>query len=483
MKQEPRILNDQTILQLFNLSPDKVEKIAFENRRDALYIMITLSKEEQVCPVCLNKTSKVKDYTKKKILHAAITHKACYIEYRARRYICPTCKKSFAEHNPFSYKNQKLSALTVSNVLADLKSSHETFTSVAKRYGISTATVTTLFDTHVQIARRRLPKYLTIDEVYAFKSDRSNYVCVLVDYLNKTTVDLLPSRKKQDLLLYFNQIPLEERKEVLLVGIDMWHTYRSVTKIAFPKAKCVLDKFHLIAEFHKRLDKLRIQIMKEIQPPKAWKKSSDIKKQCAYHDRDKQYYLLKKFNWLLMKNDESIIEIDNKKWRLLDPNIPKKKNRKLGRYCNYYDIREMILEIDQRLITALNLKYTLDTFYKEATLETAKTKLESLILDMSNSEIPGFVSFSHTLINWKNEIINSFQLIEKVIQVKDKETGKMKHVLTRKRLNNGIIENRNKVIKQIKHNSNGFHNWERFRNRVLYAINDDSTYRIYSTKL
>lgn len=146
-------------------------------------------------------------------------------------------------------------------------------------------------------------------------------------------------------------------------------------------------------------------------------------------------------------------------------------------------MRELILQIDERLTTAINLKYRLDEFYNNSTLINARTKLESLILEMAISEIPGFVAFSHTLINWKNEIINSFQLIEKVVQVKDKKTEKMKHVLTRKRLNNGIIENRNKIIKQIKHNSNGFHNWERFRNRVLYAINEDSTYRIYSTKI
>ena len=42
-----------------------------------------------------------------------------------------------------------------------------------------------------------------------------------------------------------------------------------------------------------------------------------------------------------------------------------------------------------------------------------------------------------------------------------------------------MIENTNKAIKTIKRNSNGFSNWDRFRNRVLYAINDDVTYSIY----
>ena len=45
-------------------------------------------------------------------------------------------------------------------------------------------------------------------------------------------------------------------------------------------------------------------------------------------------------------------------------------------------------------------------------------------------------------------------------------------------MNNAIIENRNKTIKQLKNNGNGYTNWERFRNHNLYVLNDDVNYRI-----
>lgn len=48
---------------------------------------------------------------------------------------CPNCNKSFFEHNPFSHMNMKISVMTVSNVLEDLKHVGETFKSVAQRYG------------------------------------------------------------------------------------------------------------------------------------------------------------------------------------------------------------------------------------------------------------------------------------------------------------------------------------------------------------
>ena len=39
-------------------------------------------------------------------------------------------------------------------------------------------------------------------------------------------------------------------------------------------------------------------------------------------------------------------------------------------------------------------------------------------------------------------------------------------------ISNGLIENRNKIIKEIKYSANGYKNFERFRARILYSINN-----------
>ncbi len=144
---------------------------------------------------------------------------------------------------------EESSVATVFNVLRDLKSPNATFTDVARRYGISTTSAINIFDRHVHISRRQLPECLALDEVYAFKSHDSDYVCVIVDYLDKKIVDVLPSRRKYDLLNYFMLIPLEERKKVKYVSFDMWETYRIVTKHVFPEACCIAD--HLCKALHK----------------------------------------------------------------------------------------------------------------------------------------------------------------------------------------------------------------------------------------
>ena len=71
--------------------------------------------------------------------------------------------------------------------------------------------------------------------------------------------------------------------------------------------------------------------------------------------------------------------------------------------------------------------------------------------------------YSKTLIEWKQEIINSFIKVPTI----------------NKKMNNALIENRNKSIKLLKHSSNGYTNWDRFMNRVLFCLNEDSTFKIY----
>ena len=363
----------------------------------------------------------------------------------------------------------KISLLTVFNVLNDLKKPTETFTSVSARYNISDTTVASIFDSHVFIPRRKLPKYINIDEVYAFSSDRSNYVCVLVDFLTGKTIDLLPTRRKEDLIKYFNLIPLEERKEVELISMDMWDTYRIVAKSVFPNVRTVVDKFHLYQELHRRITTIRVAAMNRTKPIKL--KKNQILSVAEKYEREQQskkYYVLKKFNWLLFKSDDhtTIVKCADgteKEMKIFDPNMAKKRNRALGRYCNYYDIYDMILTIDSELETAMNLKFKFDQFYKNSTYENSKKRLEDLILDFRSCGIDVLVGFADTLTRWKKEIINSFIIIDET---------------TKRKMNNGIIENRNKVIKQIKHNGNGYRNWDRFRTRSLYVLNEDTTYKL-----
>ena len=117
----------------------------------------------------------------------------------------------------------------------------------------------------------------------------------------------------------------------------------------------------------------------------------------------------------------------------------------------------MIIAMDPLLEEAVEIKDIIHLFYKNTLYKDAKKDLEDIIILCRSSHVKGLQDFSNTLTQWKQEIINSFIKIPSI----------------NRKMNNALIENRNKTIKLLKHSSNGYTNWNRFRARVLYSLNDD----------
>ena len=149
-------------------------------------------------------------------------------------------------------------------------------------------------------------------------------------------------------------------------------------------------------------------------------------------------------------------------------------NHKLKRYCNFNDLLNLILNIDEDLKEAYYFLIRVDMFFRESTLETAKKNLDSIINSANNSQVSEINTFGNTLINWRKEIVNSFYIVEEY-------NDKNGEVIARK-INNGIAENKNRTLKLLKNHSNGYKSWDRFRNRALYVLNVDATYSLNPIK-
>ena len=80
--------------------------------------------------------------------------------------------------------------------------------------------------------------------------------------MDKKLTDLLPSRKKDDLIAYFSKILREEREQVLSISINVWETYRFFKRTMFPKAKLTMDNQVLQLLIH-ITDTIRLNIMKQ----------------------------------------------------------------------------------------------------------------------------------------------------------------------------------------------------------------------------
>lgn len=242
----------------------------------------------------------------------------------------------------------------------------------------------------------------------------------------------------------------------------MWHTYQTVAKLMFPDSVGIIDKFHLFQELSRRVQRVRIDIQNDhksiidklkakVDKLKENNKKLDPESQEKLRNAEINYYLLKKFNWVLFSNDSKIQE----------PNVEKKYNRFIGRYLNLYDIYNMLIETDETLAEAVYINDEVRDFYRDTKYEDAKDKLEELITLCRTSNIKQIQDFSKTLTNWKPEIIDSF----------------IKLPFINRKANNALIENRDKTIKLIKHSANGYTCWSSLeieyhtRSMMMYQSN------------
>lgn len=54
-----------------------------------------------------------------------------------------------------------------------------------------------------------------------------------MDFKTKQVIDVYPSRHKYDLIENFMRVPIQERKQVKYVIIDMWDTYKQISSSVF----------------------------------------------------------------------------------------------------------------------------------------------------------------------------------------------------------------------------------------------------------
>jgi len=429
---------DNFTTNMLNIDSSRIESLESSVLMDGtVCVRIRLKKDPDTkCPLC-NHSVRTHGYRTHVLKHSTLANRPCKIIYEQRRFYCPDCHKCFCEPNPFAAPGESLTYETKINVLKDLKYPNNTYTSVGRRYNLATTQVLRIFDNHVDIPRKTLPEVLSIDEHYMPALDfDSLYICVFMDFNTGVLIDILPDRKKEYISSYLNNIRNEtldpktgksELGNVKFVSIDLYDTYKDLASIYFPQAVVCADSFHVLEHLTECFKQVRLK--------------------CRRNTEDENLqYLLTKFKYIFDDGQE----LDNKG----------KYNKRFRRHMNYRDMMNLLFERFPELKTAYELKQEYIHFNRTANLNNAKEKLFELIQKFADSQIKEYVPFYNLLLNWSEEIINSFNIAHG------------------KRINNSYIESRNKQIEVLIYNANGFQNYKRTRKRILYCINKDDNYKI-----
>ena len=411
---------------LIGLNSKEIKILDVNQRGNGLIEVDIENRKKKVrCPICNKFTSSVHDKLKpiKSVYLDSCGSKVDLIIYK-KRYHCYNCNKIFTEELNINTSKGNISNKVKIQIRKDLLNYNLSLKYIAEKNRVSITVVENeMLDIISGMPKYviNLPRVISFDE---FKADtkEGRYAFILNDPIHKKVLDILPNRKKEYLLQYFTHC--KNRYSVEFVISDMYEPYLLVTKIMFPKAKYVVDRFHYTIYIMDALDDIRIRLQK------------------LYGEKSKEYKLLKnKKNISLLRKYSNEIN-----WWVFT------KRYKNGHMVDILpiDILDDILKISNDLMEGYYLKEEFLDIIHHSNQMDVEIQINKWISKCIEKNIVEFIEAAKTISRWKEYILNSF---------------------IDERYSNGYTEGTNNKIKVIKRIAFGYKSFELFRGRILYIFN------------
>ena len=234
------------------------------------------------------------------------------------------------------------------------------------------------------------------------------------DFDSLKIVTILDGRTQATIRNHFLRYSRQVRNQVKVITMDMFSPYYDIARKLFPSAKIVLDRFHIVQHLSRAMNRLRIQIMNQLD-----KKSHE-------------YKALKRY------------------WKLIQQDSRKLSHKRFYRpifrmHLTNKDILEKILSYSQELREHYELYQLLLLHFQEKRADHFFGLIEERITCIN----PIFQTVFKTFFKEKDKIINALELP----------------------YSNAKLEATNNLIKVIKRNAFGFRNFDNFKTRILVALN------------
>ncbi len=101
-------------------------------------------------------------------------------------------------------------------------------------------------------------KRLSIDEI-SHRKGHQDFATVVCDIDQGKLLEVIDSHHQSDIIEILKQQPIELRKQVEEVSVDMWGGFPKVVQEVFPNAKLVFDRFHVMKPVNEELNLIRKQ--------------------------------------------------------------------------------------------------------------------------------------------------------------------------------------------------------------------------------
>ena len=448
------------IISLLNLEDSNVEIESIQNEGVTKIVTLFTHPQTRFCPKCghLMHSRGIKVRTINHPILQDTFHLKILLKQRRWRCTNIDCRYDEAEQFNFVDKNCRNTRATDLLIVNEFRNLYRTATDIARKFNTSDTHVLDVFNRFVSMERLPLSEAISVDEVHLDMADDCKYSLVIQDFITGEAIDLLPSRKQNVTESYFMSIPKEERANVKYLISDMYNEYIRYVDNYFPNAVSVVDSFHVIQWIRTELE----QYVRDLQ--KEFERRDEEKQRKAPYDgfgrqqripMSDEVYLLKNYRFFLLANDESIVRYEESHM-----------DRHFRYYMNTAEYERKFFEIDPRLgrLRTLRNKYVEFNKRNAGKPQKAAAEIEILIEEYKNSGDEIFERFARLLKKYKQPIINSFILLERMVGNGDAIVA---------RLSNGPMEAMNRLIKDLRRLAHGFRNFEHLRNRFLFASRND----------
>lgn len=343
----------EKLLQLEDVIVTNIECIEKE-----MHVYLRMEQRYHVCPRCGKATSKIHDYRTQLVKDVSICGYNTILHLRKRRHVCPGCGKRFYEEINFLPKYHRFTNRVFMQIFEQLKDCRS-IKNIAAANNMSPPTAAKVVNL-IEHTPAKLPEVLAIDE-FRGNAEGERFQCILADPKNHKVLDILPTRKHEDIYAYLGNF--SNRNDVKVVVMDMTGGYKSLMKRLFPQATIVIDKYHYVRQIGFAIEKIRVEEQKQ------------------YSDRWRKYF--KRSRTVLLKKPANLTTEDRLQM-------------------------ENMFRISPKLKSAYELKQMFEHFKESRTRKEAQLRLAKFIMAAQESDLAPFVNVSLTFQRWSKEILNSF---------------------------------------------------------------------------
>lgn len=338
----------------------------YEIQRGIVFIHAHPKNDGQTCERCgSSKVKSTEELPKRVIRDRDIFGKQCYIIIHPRRFKCLNCDNRFTEKFDFLYNKKSYTKRYAEWIHKLCLKTDISYVSSLETIGYKKAESIFYSVGKDKLASEKELKFdkIGLDEI-SLKKGHKDFVTIISDLTNGKPIAVLKDRSKESLNEFFDGMNKKTKSRIKEVSIDMWSPYFDVIKEHLPKAKVVVDRFHVQNHLNEALTSVRRKIQKDLS--------------------DEEKEVIKGSRWILVKNVEDLNQEEKEK---LDGIYRKCKMLK-----EYHQAKEEFRKI----------------FDKVNNREYARKRINEWVEKIHKDNLFLYSKFIETLERWKTQILNYF---------------------------------------------------------------------------